>query len=69
MAWVVAKIDFFHNELTQELFELDGTIDEAYVAQATADFGNAIAEAELETVDEIQQFYFDCDCAINIIKI
>lgn len=65
--FVVAKINFFDNELTQELFDFEGSLYEAYIRHYMWDFGN-IASIELSSIEEIKQRYFDCDMMINILE-
>jgi hypothetical protein len=65
--FVVAKMNFFDNDLTQELFDFDGSLYEAYIRHYMWDF-KEIASMELASIEEIQQRYFDCDMMINILE-
>jgi hypothetical protein len=65
--FVVAKINFFDNELTQELFDFEGSLYEAYIRHYMWDFGK-MPSIELASIEEIQQRYFDADMMINILE-
>jgi hypothetical protein len=64
--YCVAKINFFDNKITQTIIDFNGSLLEAYVAQAKEEF---VEIEDFSTIEEVKQFYFDCDCQINIIKI
>lgn len=65
--FVVAKMNFFDNELTQELFDFDGSLYEAYIRHYIWDF-RELGSIELNSIEEIKQRYFDADMTINILQ-
>lgn len=65
--FVVAKMNFFDNELTQELFDFDGSLYEAYIRHYIWDFREP-GSIELNSIEEIKQRYFDADMTINILQ-
>lgn len=73
--FVVAKINFFDNELTQELFDFEGSLYEAYFRHYIWDFYSTGMDPfsdpsiAINTVEEIQQRYFDADMMINILEV
>lgn len=66
--FVVAKMNFFDNELTQELFDFDGSLYEAYIRHYIWDF-REFGSIELNSIEEIKQRYFDADMTINILEL
>ena len=69
--FVVAKINFFDNELTQELFDFEGSLYEAYIRYYIWDFSAEFdfeTLAELNSIEEIKQSYLDADMMINILQ-
>ena len=68
--FVVAKINFFDNELTQELFDFEGDLYEAYLRHYIWDFSPELETlSELDSIEEITQRYFDADMMINILEV
>lgn len=68
--FVVAKMDFFDNELVQELFDFDGNLYEAYLRHYIWDFSPALEDlSDLDTIDQIKTYYFDADRVINILEL
>lgn len=63
--FVVAKINFFDNNLTQHIVERN-SLEEAYFHEANND---DIWCPELLTIDDIKQEYFNVDMMINIIML
>lgn len=67
--FVVAKMNFFDNELTQELKGYP-SLGMAYVYEATyVDKVLDKEDPEFITIDYIKQLYFDCDMMINILEL
>lgn len=68
--FVVAKMDFFNNDLVQELFDFDGSLYEAYLRQYIWDFSPTLeALSEIDSIDQIKNYYFDADRVINIMEL
>jgi len=69
MLFVVAKMNFFDNELVQELFNFEGSLYEAYLRHCIWDFTIDPEDlAELNSIEDIKQFYFNGDMMINILE-
>lgn len=67
--FVVAKMNFFDSELTQELFEFEGGLYEAYLCHYIWDFSPELETLqELDTIEMIKNYYFDADMMINILE-
>lgn len=66
--FVVAKINFYDNELTQEVKSYP-TLGMAYVYEATYVDNVIDIEEDITGIDYIKQRYFDCDMMINILEL
>ena len=67
--FVVAKMNFFNNELVQELFEFEGSLYEAYLRHYIWDFSPDLKTLqELTSIEMIKNYYFDADMMINILE-
>lgn len=67
MRFVVAKINFFDNVLTQEVKEYSD-LDTAYASEMRND-GILDGNEFFVDIDEAKQRYFDCDQMISILEI
>lgn len=67
--FVVAKMNFFDNELVQELFDFEGSLYEAYLRHYIWDFSPELETLqELTSIEMIKNYYFDGDMMINILE-
>lgn len=68
MQYVVAKINFFDNHLTQEIKE-HPSLAKAYLCEAI-EVDNVIdTDEDITDIEEIKQRYFDADMMINILEL
>lgn len=63
MKFVVAKIDFFDNNLAQELIEADS--EEEAILKVEPALREMFDEDEEITVEALKGYAFDCDCMVN----
>lgn len=66
--FVVAKINFCDNELTQEIKDYP-SLSMAYVYEATYVDNVIDADEGIGGIEYIKQRYFDCDMMINILQV
>lgn len=67
MVFVVAKMNFFDNNLEQFIYNSNASLLEIYSSEHFIDFGDTLAE--LSTIEDYKQAYFDADMLINIIQV
>ena len=66
--FVIAKINFFDNVLTQEIKDYP-SLSMAYVYEATYIDNVINAYEDIGGIECIKQRYFDCDMMINILEV
>ena len=66
--FVVAKINFFDNELTQEIKDYT-SLGAAYVYEATYIDNVIDADEGIDGIEYIKQRYFDANMMINILEV
>lgn len=66
--FVVAKINYYDNILTQEIKDYP-SLGAAYIYEATYIDNVIDADEGIDGIEYIKQRYFDCDMMINIIEI